>query len=78
MRLLKIISHLDVLKLNLWKMNYTFWKSLSAINKALLPKIYRKPDLMKLTAIDKAVVGWKMFVTYQFLDAAKSKGHDVI
>ena len=78
MRLLKIISHLDVLKLNLWKMNYTFWKSLSAINKALLPKIYRKPDLMKLTAIDKAVVGWKMFVTYQFLDAAKSKGHDVV
>ena len=78
MRLLKIISHLDVLKLNLWRMNYTFWKSLSAINKALLPKIYRKPDLMKLTAIDKAVVGWKMFVTYQFLDAAKSKGHDVV
>lgn len=78
MRLLKIISHLDVLKLNLWKMNYTFWKSLSTINKALLPKIYRKPDLMKLTAIDKAVVGWKMFVTYQFLDAAKSKGHDVV
>ena len=69
---------MDVLKLNLWKMNYTFWKSLSAINKALLPKIYRKPDLMKLTAIDKAVVGWKMFVTYQFLDAAKSKGHDVV
>ena len=78
MRLLKIISHLDVLKLNLWKMNYTFWKSLSDINKALLPKMYKKPDLMKLTAIDKAVVGWKMFVTYQFLDAAKSKGHDVV
>ena len=78
MRLLKIISHLDVLKLSLWNMNYTFWKSLSAINKALLPKIYRKPDLMKLTAIDKAIVGWKMFVTYQFLDAAKSKGNDVV
>ena len=78
MRLLKIISHLDVLKLNLWKMNYTFWKSLSAINKALLPKIYKKPDIMKLTDIDKAIVGWKMFVTYQFLDAAKSKGNDVV
>ena len=78
MRLLKIISHLDVLKLNLWKMNYTFWKSLSDINKALLPKMYKKPDLMKLTAIDKAIVVWKMFVTYQFLDAAKSKGHDVV
>ena len=59
-------------------MNYTFWKSISAINKALLPKIYKKPDLMKLTAFDKAVVGWKMFVTYKFLDSAKSQGHDVI
>ena len=59
-------------------MSYTFWKSLSAINEALLPKIYKKPDLMKLTACDKAVVGWKIFVTYKLLDSAKSKGHDVI
>ncbi len=47
-------------------------------NKSLLPKIYRKPDLMKLTAFDKAIVGWKMLVTYKFLDAAKSKGYDVV
>ena len=59
-------------------MNYTFWKILSSFNKALLPKIYRKPDLMKLTAFDKAIVGWKMLVTYKFLDAAKSQGHDVV
>ena len=59
-------------------MNYTFWKILSSFNKTLLPKIYRKPDLMKLTAFDKAIVGWKMFVTYRFLDAAKSQGHDVV
>ncbi|MBI49444.1 MAG: SsrA-binding protein [Crocinitomicaceae bacterium] len=59
-------------------MNYTFWKILSLFNKSLLPKIYRKPDLMKLTAFDKAIVGWKMLVTYKFLDAAKSKGYDVV
>ena len=59
-------------------MNYIFWKILSSFNKALLPKIYRKPDLMKLTAFDKAIVGWKMFVTYKFLEAAKSQGHDVV
>ena len=51
---------------------------MSSINKALLPKIYRKPDLMKLTNFDKAIVGWKMYVTYRFLDAAKSQGHDVV
>ena len=59
-------------------MNYAFWKTLSSINKALLPKIYRKPDLRKLTNFDKAIVGWKMYVTYRFLDAAKSQGHDVV
>ena len=51
---------------------------MSTLNKALLPKIYRKPDLMKLTAIDKAILGWKMVVTYKFLDAAKSQGRDVV
>lgn len=59
-------------------MNYSFWKIVSSINKAILPKIYRKPDLMNLTAFDKAIVGWKILVTYKFLDAAKSEGHDVI
>ncbi len=34
-----------------------------------LPKIYRKPNLERLSALDKAVVGWKMWVTYRRLDA---------
>lgn len=59
-------------------MTYFLWKLLSNANKTILPKIYRKPDLMKLTSFDKAVVGWKMFVTYKFLDAAKLKGHNVV
>ena len=45
------------------------YRLLSVLNKALLPKIYRKPNLEQLTAIDKAVVGWKMWVTYRRLDA---------
>ena len=59
-------------------MSYLIWKLLSAINKVILPKIYKKPDLLKLTTYDKAIVGWKMYVTYRYLDSAKSKGHNVI
>ena len=46
---------------------------MSSFNKALLPKIYRKPDLMKLTAFDKAIVGWKMLVTYKFLEVTGAR-----
>ena len=59
-------------------MSYVVWKYLSVINKVILPKIYKKSDLLKLTAFDKAIVGWKIYVTYRYLDSAKSEGHDVI
>lgn len=59
-------------------MNYMFWKFLSGLNKAVLPKIYKSPDLMKLSALQKAVVGWKMFVTYKYLDAAKEHGKSLV
>lgn len=59
-------------------MNYSLWKFLSGLNKALLPKIYKSPDLMKLSSLQKAVVGWKMFVTYKFLDASKSQGKEIL
>ena len=58
-------------------MNYTFWKILCAFNKSLLPKIYKR-NLLKLSTFDKAIVGWKIFVTYKYLDAAKSKGYNVV
>ena len=58
-------------------MNYAIWKTLSGLNKALLPKIYKRPDLFKLSNFDKAIVGWKIYVTYRFLDAAKSQGRHV-
>lgn len=58
-------------------MNYMFWKMLSAFNKSLLPKIYKR-NLPKLSTFDKAIVVWKIFVTYKYLDAAKSIGHNVV
>ena len=58
-------------------MNYSFWKFLSGLNKTVLPKIYQSPDLMNLSALQKAVIGWKIFVTYKFLDAAKSQRKEI-
>jgi len=48
-----------------------WYQFLSAANKMLLPKIYRKPNLEKLSGFEKAIVGWKMWVTYRRLDAEK-------
>lgn len=59
-------------------MNYALWKILSGLNKAILPKIYKAPDLMKLSNLQKAIVGWKIFVTYRLLDAAKAEGKNII
>ncbi|MGB1383696.1 MAG: hypothetical protein ACPG66_07960 [Flavobacteriales bacterium] len=43
------------------------------MNKTLLPAIHKVPDLTRLTAFQKAVVGWKMYVTYRHLDALKKE-----
>lgn len=45
-----------------------FFTSLSALNRALLPKIYKR-DIMNLSKFEQAIVGWKMWVTYRLLDA---------
>ncbi len=58
-------------------MNFMFWRLLSAFNKSFLPKMYKR-NLLKLSTCDKAIVGWKIYVTYKFLDAAQSKGHNVV
>lgn len=49
----------------------TVWGLLSRLNKVLLPSIHKAPDLTRLNALQKAVVGWKMWVTYRHLDALK-------
>ena len=53
-------------------MKLIFWTVLSRINKRVLPKIHRRPDLLKLSLIDKAIVVWKIVVTYNYLDASSS------
>ena len=51
-------------------MKLIFWTVLSRINKLILPKIHRRPDLLKLSLFDKAIVVWKIYVTYNYLDAS--------
>jgi len=50
-------------------MKLTWFRLLSALNKVALPKIYRMLSLERLSVLDRAVVGWKMWVTYRRLDA---------
>jgi hypothetical protein len=50
-----------------------WYRFLSALNKAMLPKIYRKPNLENLSGFEKAIVGWKMWVTYRRLDAENAR-----
>ena len=59
-------------------MNYFLLTILSALNKIFLPTFYLKENLEKLSNIEKAIVGWKIFITYKYLDAAKEKGAKII
>jgi hypothetical protein len=54
-------------------MRLSWFRFLSGMNKTLLPKVYRKPDLEQLSGFDKAIVGWKMWVTYRRLDAESAR-----
>lgn len=49
------------------------WRVLSAMNRWLLPSIHMVPDLTRLNGFQKAIVGWKMWVTYRHLEALKKK-----
>ncbi|NJW53735.1 SsrA-binding protein [Salinimicrobium oceani] len=45
-------------------MKKTFFKALSKINKKVLPSYTRKQlDLAKATKLQKAILGWKIWVT---------------
>ncbi len=59
-------------------MKYLLLTLLSTLNKVLLPKIYLKKNLEKLSDLEKGIVGWKIFITYKYLDAAKEKGEQII
>tara|TARA_Y100000991_G_scaffold208166_1_gene186915 strand:+ start:462 stop:656 length:195 start_codon:yes stop_codon:yes gene_type:complete len=52
----------------------SIWSLLARLNKVLLPSIYTTPDLTRLSGFQKAIVGWKMYVTYRHLDALEGRG----
>lgn len=52
----------------------SLWGVLARLNKVLLPAIHKSPDLTRLNGIQKAIVGWKMYVTYRHLDTLERKG----
>lgn len=45
------------------------FRLLSGINRWCLPRIHRRPDLTRLSNLEQAIVGWKIWVTYRLLDA---------
>ena len=54
-------------------MRLIWFRFLSALNRLFLPKLYRRQDLTQLSSVDKAVVGWKLWVTYRLLDAQSAQ-----
>ena len=52
----------------------SIWSLLARLNKVLLPSIYTSPDLTRLGGFQKAIVGWKMYVTYRHLDTLEGRG----
>ncbi|WP_179345593.1 SsrA-binding protein [Winogradskyella ursingii] len=50
-------------------MKKAFFKALAKINKALLPSYTKKQlDLSKASNFQKAIVGWRVYVTKNALD----------
>lgn len=50
-------------------MQLLLFRFLSLLNGFLLPRFSRRADLTKLKKWEQALVGWKMWVTYRYLDA---------
>ncbi|HBL38092.1 MAG TPA: SsrA-binding protein [Flavobacteriales bacterium] len=50
-------------------MELLFYRILSQLNRILLPRFSRRQDLTQLKKWEQALVGWKMWVTYRYLDA---------
>lgn len=48
-------------------MKKLFFKSLSYLNKKVLPS-YIKKDLSRLSALQKGIVGYRLWVTKNYLD----------
>jgi hypothetical protein len=53
-------------------MKLQIFSALSKMNKTVLPKLWDKADLANLTTKEKAIIGWKRWVTLNYL-AEKEK-----
>jgi hypothetical protein len=53
-------------------MKLQLFSALSKMNKSLLPKLWDKADLANLSTKEKAIIGWKRWVTLSYL-AEKEK-----
>jgi len=53
-------------------MKLQLFSTLSKMNKTLLPKMWDKADLGNLSTKEKAIIGWKRWVTLNYL-AEKEK-----
>ena len=54
-------------------MKYHFFKTLSAINKAILTKLYKTEDFTKMSKAQQALAGYKRWVTFSFFDARDAR-----
>lgn len=57
-------------------MKYHLFKFLSQVNKVVLPKLYKKPDLAKMNKAEMALAGWKRWVTFNYFEARDSRFKD--
>ncbi|MBL6866509.1 MAG: SsrA-binding protein [Flavobacteriales bacterium] len=54
-------------------MNRIVFAILSQLNRLLLPRFSKRQDLTQLKKWEQALVGWKMWVTYRYLDAQQQE-----
>lgn len=53
-------------------MRYFIFSFLSSFNKAVLPMVWKTTELDKLSKTQMAILGWKRWVTFEYLDAKKN------
>ena len=54
-------------------MKLFLFKTLSSMNKALLPKIWKTADLANLSKKEKLILGWKRWVTFNYMEEKSKK-----
>ncbi|MAI22700.1 MAG: SsrA-binding protein [Crocinitomicaceae bacterium] len=54
-------------------MQLLLYQFLSQLNRMVLPQFSRRSDLTQLKKWEQALVGWKMWVTYRYLDTKNQR-----